>query len=167
MRFSLIPKFMYRDIYAIEPSWLKEQGVRVVLADLDNTLARYREYHPSERLRQWEEGLRAQQICLFVLSNSRKKTRADVFCEGFIPYMKHAGKPKKGGFHRALQENHITAQQAVMVGDQIFTDILGGNRSGIRTILVRPVAIDNPFRLIRFAIETPFRALCPNRKHWT
>ncbi len=51
-----------------------------------------------------------------------------------------------------------------MVGDQIFTDILGANRAGICSVLVRPIAWGkNPFRRVRYALETPFRAAAMSR----
>lgn len=167
MSFSLIPRHMEQSIYTIDVKSLAKQGVRVVFADLDNTLARYSERTPSKRLMAWKETLKENGIQLFVVSNSRKSIRADVFCNAAgIPYIKHAGKPKKKGFQRAMEHSGVTPEQAVMVGDQIFTDILGGNRCGIDTILVRPVANDTIFRVIRHGLEAPMRALCRDRRSW-
>lgn len=167
MPFSLIPCHMEQSIYSIDIHALAEQGVRVVLADLDNTLARYSERTPSQQLLEWKDALEQSGIRLFVVSNSRKSTRADQFCKAAgIPYIKHAGKPKKKGFLRAMELNDVTPEQAVMVGDQIFTDILGGNRCGIDTILVRPVSNDTIFRVIRHGLEAPMRKLCKDRRSW-
>lgn len=167
MSFSLIPKKLCRNIYTLNLDRLCERGVRVLFADLDNTLARYSERQPSQALRDWERELRARGISLFVLSNSRKATRADEFCTALgIPYLKHAGKPKKAGFFRALERSGAAPEQAAIVGDQIFTDILGGNRAGVYSILVRPLAIDNVFRAIRYGLETPFRLLCRDQEEW-
>ena len=167
MPFSLVPKQLCRSIYRLDLARLKQRGVRVLFADLDNTLARYSEVEPSDALRVWVKELEANDITLFVLSNSRKSTRADVFCKSLgIPYIKHAGKPKKAGFNRAFTVNQITPGEAAIVGDQIFTDVLGGNRSGVFTILVHPIAIDNIFRAIRYGVETPMRLLCRDREEW-
>lgn len=167
MPFSLIPCHMEQSIYTIDIQALVKQGVRVVFADLDNTLARYSERTPSAQLLNWKNTLEQKGIRLFVVSNSRKSTRADEFCKAAeIPYIKHAGKPKKKGFLRAIELNDVTPQQVVMVGDQIFTDILGGNRCGIDTILVRPVANDTIFRAIRHGLEAPMRMLCRDRRSW-
>ena len=75
-----------------------------------------------------------------------------------IPYEGHAGKPKSGGFRRALARMNAAPEEAAIVGDQIFTDILGGNRAGVLTLLVHPIRFGTVFRALRFGIETPFRA---------
>ncbi len=167
MPFSLVPRQLCRSIYDLNLDRLQARGIRVLFADLDNTLARYGERTPSPELRRWQAELAARGVTLFVLSNSRKATRADEFCAALnIPYCKHAGKPKRAGFRRAMALNNATASECAIVGDQIFTDILGGNNSDVYTILVRPLAIDNVFRALRYGIETPFRLLCRNREGW-
>lgn len=159
MAFSLIPCHLAQSIYWLTPARLKEHGVRLVLADLDNTLASYEEALPSPSLRAWKEELEQNGITLFVVSNSRKSRRCPDFCEALgIPYVRHAGKPGTKGFEKALAQTGIPAEQAIMVGDQIFTDTLGGNRAGITTVLVKPITWGkNPGRRLRYAIETPFR----------
>lgn len=167
MSFSLVPRQMNYSIYSIDLRALKARGIKVVFADLDNTLARYSEREPSPELRDWLKELERLGMKLFVVSNSRKSTRANHFCYLLgVDYIKHAGKPKRKGFRQALRMNEITPHEAVMVGDQIFTDILGGNRAHIYTILVRPIANDTIFRVLRHAIEAPFRAFCKNRGNW-
>ena len=161
MGFSLVPDRVTASIYDLSPSALREAGIRLVLADLDNTLTPYEEALPSPRLRAWKEELEASGITLFVVSNSRKSRRCPDFCEALgIGYVRHAGKPGIVGFSRALSQTGFSADQAIMVGDQIFTDILGGNRAGVTTVLVHPMAWGkNPGRLLRYAAETPFRLL--------
>ena len=165
MAFSLIPRHLAPSIYWLTPARLKEKGIRLVLADLDNTLAPYEEACPSPSLRAWKEELEENGITLFVVSNSRKSRRCPDFCEALgIPYVRHAGKPGTKGFREALAQTGIPAEQAIMVGDQIFTDTLGGNRAGITTVLVKPMAWGkNPGRRLRYAIETPFRLMCMRR----
>lgn len=159
MPFSLIPRHLAESIYWLSPPRLREAGVRLVLADLDNTLAPYEESLPSPALRAWKEELEENGIALYVISNSRKSRRCPDFCQSLgIPCVRHAGKPSRKGFLQALAETGIPAENAIMVGDQIFTDILGANRAGVTSVLVRPMAWGkNPFRRVRYAIETPFR----------
>ena len=161
----LVPCHLVESIYWLDPQRLREAGVRLVLADLDNTLTPYEEHLPSPALRQWKEELEANGITLFVVSNSRKSRRCPDFCEALdIPYVRHAGKPGTKGFREALRQTGIPAGNAIMVGDQIFTDILGANRAGIVTVLVRPMAWGkNPGRRLRYAVETPFRLMCKHR----
>ncbi len=159
MAFSLVPRHLAENVYRLPPQRLKEQGIRLVLADLDNTLTPYEDALPSPALRRWKEELEAHGITLFVVSNSRKSHRCPDFCQALgVPYVRHSGKPSRKGFFRALEETGIPPEQTIMVGDQIFTDILGANRAGITSVLVKPIAWGkNPFRRIRYAMETPFR----------
>lgn len=164
---QLVPKRMYNSIYSLELDDLAQRGIKVIFADLDNTLAAYSEREPSQRLMDWIAKAKKYGIEVFVISNSRKSTRAVRFCEAAkIPYIRHAGKPKKAGFHRALSRCRIQPHQAIMVGDQIFTDIWGANRVGILSVLVKPVRLDTVFRRIRFLIETPMRKMCLWKGEW-
>ena len=113
----------------------------------------------------WKEGLEAQGIQLFLLSNSRRPGRAQQFAERLgIPYQGHSGKPKRAGYRRAMERMGAAPEETVMVGDQIFTDILGANRAGVIPLLVKPIRLaGNPGRYLRYAVETPFRLLGKRR----
>jgi len=156
-----VPDCLVRSIYSLPPQRLKAAGVRLVLADLDNTLAPYEEPLPSPALRAWKAALEAEGVTLFVVSNSRKSRRCPDFCAALdIPFVRHAGKPGTKGFQEALRQTGCKPEEAVMVGDQIFTDIWGANRAGIATVLTKPLAWGrNPGRILRYAAETPFRLL--------
>lgn len=159
MACPLVPCRVINSIYDLRPRELRSQGIRLVLCDLDNTLASYEEPLPSPALRSWKDALKEEGVALFVVSNSRKSRRCPDFCESLgIGYVRHAGKPGGQGFREALAAAGVTAEEAVMVGDQIFTDIWGANRAGIYSVLVRPLAWGkNPLRRVRYAIEAPFR----------
>lgn len=157
--------FACHDIFEITGAALKRRGVRLLLADLDNTLVPYGVPLPDERLKAWRDDLAAHGVTLFILSNNRHESRPRIFAEGLgVPYIGHAGKPKTPSFYRAMEQAGVTKEQTAIVGDQIFTDILGGNRAGVSTILVRPIRLaGNPGRYIRYAVETPFRLLGKRR----
>ncbi|MGI5963410.1 MAG: YqeG family HAD IIIA-type phosphatase [Lawsonibacter sp.] len=161
MPFSPIPRGVYSSVVEIDPKRLAEKGIRLVLADLDNTLVPYRVLEPSAELIGWKKALMAEGIQLFLLSNSRKPGRAKTFAETLdIPYQGHSGKPKRAGYLRAMARMGCTPEQTIMVGDQIFTDTLGANRSGVTPLLVQPIQLaGNPGRYLRYAVETPFRML--------
>ena len=161
MPFSLIPDRIYSSIHSLSAKHLTAEGVKFVLVDLDNTLARYRQRLPGEELVGWKESLQRAGITVFLVSNSRKPARPSLFCEELgISFIGHAGKPKRGCFDQALARLDAQPEECVMVGDQIFTDILGANRAGIRSWLVMPVALDSLFRKLRYGIEGIFRAMC-------
>ena len=165
MSFSLIPRGVYPAVTHISPKALAEKGVRLVLADLDNTLVPYGVTEPPEEIVAWKQALEAQGIQLFLLSNSRRPGRAQGFAEQLgIPYQGHSGKPKPGGYQKALARMGCRPEETVMVGDQIFTDTLGANLSGVTPLLVQPIRLaGNPGRYLRYAAETPFRLLGSRR----
>ena len=155
----LVPKYLFDSIYDIEPSRLQARGIRLLLADLDNTLVTYATRKPTTQVRAWKEALERAGVTLFILSNSRKPGRAQRFAEELgVPYEGHAGKPKSDGFQRAMARMGVGPEQTAIVGDQIFTDIWGGNNAGIMTIMVRPVQFGTAFRFLRYGVETPFRS---------
>ena len=165
MPLSLIPRGVYPSVTDISPKALAEKGIKLVLADLDNTLVPYRVTRPPEPVVAWKRELEARGIRLFLLSNSRKPGRAQRFAEQLgIPYQGHSGKPKKAGYLRAMERMGARPEETVMVGDQIFTDTLGANNAGVTPLLVRPIRLaGNPGRYLRYAVETPFRLLGKRR----
>lgn len=161
MSFPLKADEVCRTIFDLSPSALAEKGITLLLADLDNTLAPYGVSLPTDEVRVWNEQLKAAGITLFVLSNNRHADRPRVFCQALgIPFIGHAGKPRTDSFLKAMERMGAARSQTAIVGDQIFTDILGGNRAGVTTILVEPIRLaGNPGRYVRYAAELPFRAL--------
>lgn len=159
MSFSPIPRGVYPSVTDIDPKALAARGIRLVLADLDNTLVPYKVTEPPAEVVDWKNALEEHGIRLFLLSNSRKPGRAQRFAEALgIPYEGHAGKPKVGGFQRAMARMGAAPEETAIVGDQIFTDIWGGNRAGVLTLLVHPIQFGTVFRGLRYGLETPFRA---------
>ena len=161
MAFSLIADIVCDSIYDMDLSSLKAAGIRLLLADLDNTLVPYGVPLPTDEVRAWNERLKDAGVTLFVLSNNRHADRTRIFSEGLgVPFIGHAGKPKSGSFFEAMEQMGVTAEQTAIVGDQIFTDILGGSRAEVTTILVKPIRLaGNPGRYLRYAAELPFRLL--------
>lgn len=148
-------------IFDLDGSALAAKGIALLLADLDNTLVPYGVPVPTDEVRAWNERLRMAGVTLFVLSNNRHADRPRIFCEAMdIPFIGHAGKPQTPSFFKAMERVGVKPEQTAIVGDQIFTDILGGNRAGVTTILVKPIRLaGNPGRYVRYAAELPFRAL--------
>ena len=163
--FSPIPQGVYPRITDLDPAALARRGVKLVLADLDNTLVPYKATEPPPELVAWKQALEAEGIILYLLSNSRKPGRAQAFAQKLgIPFQGHSGKPRKAGYLRAMERMGCTPEQTVMVGDQIFTDTLGANSAGVTPLLVKPIRLaGNPFRYVRYALETPFREIGKRR----
>ena len=153
--------FLADNIYELTGQDLERRGIRLLLADLDNTLVPYGVPLPDEKLKAWRDGLAEHGVTLFILSNNRHESRPRIFAEGLkVPYIGHAGKPKTASFFQAMEQMGVTPAQTAIVGDQVFTDVLGGNRAGVATILVKPIRLaGNPGRYLRYAVEVPFRLL--------
>lgn len=158
---NLVPDKIINSIYELDGTELYRKGVRLLLADLDNTIARYAQPDPDEALRLWVRGMEEAGVTVFVLSNGRRPARARRFCEGFVPYISHASKPWPKNFRKAMDLNGATPEQTIIIGDQIFTDVWGGHNAHIRAcIYVRAIALDTVPRLLRYCIEAPFRIAC-------
>jgi len=165
MAFSLIPTHVCDNIYDIDWKGLADAGVKLVLADLDNTLIPYSVSHPDDSLRNWKKSLEELGMTLFVLSNSRRSHRCPDFCKELdVPYRRRSGKPSVRGFLETMDLYGVSAEQTVMLGDQIFTDVLGANRAGVPVWLVKPIEFGTLFRLLRYAVEVPFRMIGRRRE---
>ena len=149
------------NIYQLTGEALQRQGIRLLLADLDNTPVPSGVPLPDEKLKAWRDDLAAHGVTLFVLSNNRHAQRPSTFANGLeVPYIGHAGKPKTPPFFKAMEQMGVTPRETAIVGDQVFTDVLGGNRAGVTTILVKPIRLaGNLGRYLRYAVEVPFRLL--------
>ena len=150
------PDISCKNIYEIDPAALKKQGIYGLVFDIDNTMEPYKAPEPGEKLTEWLNGLAADGFRLGILSNA-SRGRIERFVGGFPEPLRSdlfcvygAAKPSKKGY-RALSEMCGLGPEALaMVGDQLFTDIWGGNRAGWLTVLVEPIepAAEPPF--VRF-----------------
>ncbi|HET6453858.1 MAG TPA: YqeG family HAD IIIA-type phosphatase [Armatimonadota bacterium] len=118
---------------------LKSRRIEALLLDLDNTLVPWRSYDISPQTAEWVGRAReCMKVC--IVSNSRTPKRMQALAEQLgISYARRGAKPRRAGFREALYILGVESSRAAVIGDQIFTDILGGNRLGAYTILVRPI----------------------------
>lgn len=135
----LRPAEYRRSIFAIDLDKLKQQGVRAIMLDLDNTLVRWNHPDPTPGLLEWLERVREKGMKACIVSNNNSARVGEFARKVGIPFVAGAVKPRRKGFRQAMELLGVTADQTVMVGDQIFTDVLGGNRTGAYTILVVPI----------------------------
>lgn len=163
MSFSLIPKLRCPSIYQITPELLLSRGITLLLMDLDNTLSTYDVDLATDGLLHWMDTLQSAGIDLFLVSNNRTD-RAAIFAESAgLPLVKRAKKPSPRGLLLAMERAGKTPEETAMVGDQIFTDVLGANRAGVFSIVVKPLAF-MPIRFaLRYGAEIPFRLLAKEK----
>ena len=156
MAFSLFADVEVDSILELTPDWCGGCGIRLLLLDFDNTILPYSAADPTEEFMKWLETARAAGITVMVVSNSRRSRRVPDFCEkAGLPYIKRAGKPFPKGIRRAMAQQGFSPRETAMVGDQTFTDVLGGNLSGVTSVLVRPIHLSDPFLTVRYWIELP------------
>ena len=140
MPFSLIPDQVFDRYTQITPQFLRERGVRLLLCDLDYTLAPRSVDRPGGELHRWLEDCRAAGVAVAILSNNRSTRRVETFCgELGIQYVGHAGKPGTAGYCQAMLQAGEPPEHTAMLGDKLLTDVLGAKRSGILALMVEPL----------------------------
>ncbi|WP_336788560.1 YqeG family HAD IIIA-type phosphatase [Paenibacillus sp. MMO-177] len=136
----LLPHLRVNSVYDIQLDELYKKGVRGIITDLDNTLVGAREPLATPRLTQWLEQVRDYGFKVVIVSNNNR-TRVSKFADPLgIPFIHAARKPANKAFHKALSVLGLPVEQTVVLGDQMLTDVLGGKRMGLYTILVTPIA---------------------------
>lgn len=130
---------MFQSVPAISYEVLKKNGVEGILLDIDNTLIDYTKVL-SPQVIEWVKGAKQQGFQVCILSNSNKMQKIIPLAEALeIPYISFAKKPAKSGYLRAAQLLQLPIPKVAMVGDQVFTDVLGANRVGMVSIYVDPI----------------------------
>ena len=140
MPFSLIPHQVLERYTQVTPQLLERLGVRLLLCDLDYTLAPKSVPRPDDALRAWLAACRDAGVTVMILSNNRSSRRVETFCSSLgIRYVGHAGKPSSRGYREAMAQAGAAPGQTAMLGDKLLTDILGANRSGVLAVMVEPL----------------------------
>lgn len=136
---NLYPKELLSSVEEISIELIKNNKLKALILDVDNTLIDYAKNLSEEKIK-WAKGLKGQGVKLYILSNSNKKEKVkNVANKLEIPYILFAKKPFKKGFLKIQKELNLKPEEIGVVGDQIFTDIIGGNRCKMFTILVEPI----------------------------
>ena len=136
----LYPDAHLNNVREITTNFLQNNKINALILDVDNTLIDYDKNLPEETIK-WAKELKNNNIKLYILSNTNKKEKVKTVAEKLgIEYMYFAKKPLKSGFKKVQEKLKEPSQNIAVVGDQIFTDIVGGNRCKMFTILVEPIA---------------------------
>ena len=136
---NLYPNKYLKKVEEITIEELIKNKIKLIILDVDNTLIDYYK-NLSESIINWTKEMKGQGIKLYILSNTNDKQKVEKVAEKLkIKYKYFAMKPLKKGFKKIQKETNIKPENIAVVGDQIFTDVLGGNRSKMYTILVDPI----------------------------
>jgi hypothetical protein len=165
MPFSLIPDHVFSSYADITPTYLKEQGISLLLSDLDFTLAAKSTRHPDQPLRDWIASLQAAGIDFMIVSNNRSGRRVTDFCADLgVPYQGHAGKPSTRGLEAAMARAGADRSHTAMLGDKLLTDMLAANRAGVLALMVEPVGgAVTAWQKVLHALQAPFKRV--SRRH--
>jgi HAD superfamily phosphatase (TIGR01668 family) len=155
----LRPTRLVEAVWEVDLDWLTGRGIRGLVLDLDNTLVDWEETRVRPEVRAWLETARARGLGLCLASNAMRSGRVGRMARelGLMP-VAHAGKPFPAAFRRAMAALGTPASATCVIGDQLFTDMLGANWLGMTTVLVTPLGSRESVhtRLIRL-IERPMR----------
>ena len=151
-----VPEYYFETIDMASAEFLSSIGVKGIILDVDNTLEPYENPKPTEKVLLWFDSLNKAGIKAAIVSNNDKE-RIDLFNEelGLVAYSK-SGKPGKKNILRALSDIGVAKEDAIFMGDQVFTDVWAAHNAGIRAILVPPIK-DKRDLLTRFKrlLEVP------------
>lgn len=153
----LTPEYLFKDITRITPEFLRQQGIRALLLDVDNTLTAHGSQQLSQPVAAWLEQMKAQGIRMVIVSNNLRR-RVEPFARQLgLDYISMGCKPLPGGLARARRRLGVGRREIALVGDQLFTDRLAGWLYGIRVLVVQPMTRDiKKGILFRRKLEKPF-----------
>lgn len=126
-------------VCAIDLEGLRAAGVAALLIDIDNTVMPHHSPEVIPEIREWLDTLSAAGFKVCLVSNNWHGDLGERAASLGLPVIGKAGKPLPFGFRRAASHLGVPISDCAVIGDQIFTDILGGNLAGARCVLVQPL----------------------------
>lgn len=154
---NFLPDFMFEKFDDITPEFLKEQNIKYLLIDIDNTLAPYEEALPNERVTDWFRMLEESGIKSVLVSNNDEE-RVQLFNSRLgLPAFSNCKKPSPRRLKKYADSIGAVLSETSALGDQIFTDVWGAKKMGARAIMVPPIRDKkNLFFKTKRLLEKPF-----------
>ena len=135
-----LPRLKVKSIYEIPLDELYSQGMRGIITDLDNTLVSAKTALATDELVAWLAEVKQKGFEVVVVSNNNQ-SRVGAFAAPLqLPYIHAARKPAQRAFRKSLEMLNMQPSQVMMIGDQMMTDVFGGNKMGLYTVLVTSIA---------------------------
>ena len=136
----IYPNSYFKKIQEITIEFLQKNKIKALILDMDNTLIDYKKNMPKE-IEKWAKELKGQGVKMHILSNTNRKAKVERVAKTLqLNYEYFGMKPLKIGFNKVRKILNEDSSRIAVVGDQIFTDIIGGNRAGMFTILLEPIS---------------------------
>ncbi len=151
------PTYVLKSVTDISLEYLNEKNINGLILDLDNTLTTHNNPQPADKVTDWISDMKNSGIKMMIVSNNRAE-RVIPFAQNLgLDFVPNGRKPLATGFKKAQQLMVIPFSEIAIVGDQIFTDVLGANLKRVRTIYVHPIELESGFffKIKRF-LEKPF-----------
>ena len=146
-RSGMRPDRLVDTFLEVTPLFLRDLGCRVLLLDVDSTLAPHGSCLPPHEVAEWAAALRAGGILCFVVSNGERRRLAG-FCEALgVPHVARAGKPSPAAVLKSLSTLGATPMEAAFLGDQLYTDVLCAKNAGVLSILTAPILCAEPWNV--------------------
>lgn len=136
----LRPRYIAPSVFEIDLNRLKKNGIAALVLDLDNTLVEWGRSEIRPELNQWIDGLKSHGFKLCILSNGMHARVEDISRRLGVPFVSRAVKPRRRAFRMALAKLGTKCGETAVIGDQLFTDVLGGNRCNLYTVLIPPLS---------------------------
>ena len=151
------PKYIFKSVKAITPEFLNSIGIKALILDIDNTLTSHGSQELPEFVDNWLNIMRENGIKLTISSNNIEE-RVKPFAEKIgLQYVAFSCKPSFHGLHKARKRMNVSKKEVALVGDQIFTDVMGANLYNIMSIMVLPMKKDvHKSILLKRKLEKPF-----------
>ncbi len=132
---------LYRDsVFDVPLDTLRSVGITGLVLDLDNTLIPRKSREIPDDLRAWLAGLTELGLRAVIVSNNFERRVGAVAAEVGLPLVARAGKPRARAFEQGMALLGTRPEDTAVIGDQLFTDVFGGNRLGLFTVLVVPLS---------------------------
>ena len=138
----MTPDFLFKDVTRISPRFLREQGIRALVLDVDNTLTDHGSQKLDEDVAHWLRRMQANGIPMMLASNNTKGRVAPFAKKLGIPYTSFCCKPLPMWLMEAKRRWGLPKENIALVGDQVFTDLLAGPLYGAKVLLGRPLHED-------------------------
>ena len=149
----LYPNRYIDKVTDIDVKFLEENSIKGLILDVDNTLIDYNK-NILFGVKEWIDNMDKEGIKLCILSNTNNKSKVENVARYLeIPYIYFAMKPLKFGFKKGVNKLKLPNKNIGVIGDQLLTDVLGANRTGMYSILVKPI---NEKDILITRIKRPF-----------
>lgn len=139
----LKPNVKLNRVTDITPEILKKYNITDLILDVDNTLSTHHGHILTDGLSEWLDRMKNSGIGLIILSNSKEKRVLPFAKKINLDFLSLGLKPLPFGYIRAMKKLGSSRKNTAIVGDQIFTDVLGGNLIGVKTILLTPIKLES------------------------